>query len=76
MGLLRCCGVAQLVGWVASRHSWGSEVTVLQLEVQRPRPSRTAPRFLGWRSEVGGHAFVECWGPTRLSIEAGRSLFL
>ncbi|KAJ8797786.1 hypothetical protein J1605_016988 [Eschrichtius robustus] len=48
VGLLRCCGVAQLVGWVASRHSWFSEVTVLQLEVQRPRPSRTAPRFPGW----------------------------
>lgn len=45
-------GVAPLVVWVSSCHSWDSEVTLLQLEVPRPRLSRAGRRFLGWRSEV------------------------
>lgn len=50
--LIRGRGVAPLVVWVSSCHSCDSEVTLLQLEVPRPRLSRAGRRFLGWRSEV------------------------
>lgn len=29
----------------------------------------------GWRAEVGGRVFGECWGPAHLSLGAGRAPF-